>query len=276
MTDDFGIPSRTRNTRTPMQQQELQRADAMRLKQTKGVAAKSPAAPPDFKAPVPAPKAEVAVPDTRPYIERYLDSVSPSPIAGRLIRFNGQTAQVTTVDDGEPVPETAEFIAVCDATLIGWIRFGTDGAPPDRIMGLLYNGFEMPERETLGDTDETQWEAGFDDGRPSDPWVHQMCVVLLAVDTQELFTFSAMNPTGRRAVANLLAHYNRMVRSGSSDYPVVRLRPGKYRSRRERVGWVHVPVFVVVGKAPRDSAARPDTSLSADLNDEIPDWGDKS
>jgi hypothetical protein len=33
---------------------------------------------------------------------------------------------------------------------------------------------------------------------------------------------------------------------------------------------VDVPVFVVVGRAPRDSAAKPDTSIGAYLNDEIP------
>ena len=37
-----------------------------------------------------------------------------------------------------------------------------------------------------------------------------------------------------------------------------------------RVGWVPVPVFAVVGRALRDSAAKPDTSITADLNDEIP------
>jgi hypothetical protein len=33
---------------------------------------------------------------------------------------------------------------------------------------------------------------------------------------------------------------------------------------------VSVPVFAVVGRAPRDSAARPDTSPSSDMNDRIP------
>ena len=31
-----------------------------------------------------------------------------------------------------------------------------------------------------------------------------------------------------------------------------------------------VPAFAVVGRAPRDSVAKPDTSLGADLSDAIP------
>jgi hypothetical protein len=33
---------------------------------------------------------------------------------------------------------------------------------------------------------------------------------------------------------------------------------------------VPTPVFAVVGRAPRDSAAKPNTSAAADLNDDIP------
>ena len=31
-----------------------------------------------------------------------------------------------------------------------------------------------------------------------------------------------------------------------------------------------VPVFVVVGRAPRDGTAKPDTSIGAFINDELP------
>ena len=53
-------------------------------------------------------------------------------------------------------------------------------------------------------------------------------------------------------------------------FPVIRLKVGGFQHRDERVGWVHVPVFAVVGRAPKDSAAKPDTSIGADMSDEIP------
>ena len=76
--------------------------------------------------------------------------------------------------------------------------------------------------------------------------------------------------TGRRAVGNLLRHYDRMQRTHPDELPVVRLKVGGFQHRDERIGWVSTPVFAVVGRAPRDSAAKPDTSTRADMDDEIP------
>ena len=53
-------------------------------------------------------------------------------------------------------------------------------------------------------------------------------------------------------------------------YPVVRLKVGGFNHRDERVGWVEVPVFAVVGRQPKDSAAKPDTSPAGDMSDQIP------
>jgi hypothetical protein len=97
-------------------------------------------------------------------------------------------------------------------------------------------------------------------------------LVLQQCDTRELFTYSTQNKTGRRAVGSLLRHYNR--RSTPDDVPIVRLRVGGYQHRDTRIGWVSTPMFVVVGHAPRDEAAKPelpppDTSAGGDMNDSI-------
>jgi hypothetical protein len=254
------------HTRTSAQQQAELRADAeRRLKQkaTRSAPSVSPATVPA----VAAKSTAVAVPDNRSYRDRYLDEIAPSSIVGRLVKFS-KDGKFVTSDDGEPVSEDAEFAALCDETLVGWIRFNGEDAPPDRHQGLLYDGFVMPPRESLGDLDEAQWELGLS-GQPADPWQHQMCLVLQHVDTKEMFTFSTQSVSGRRAVGNLLRHYDRMRRSGADEYPVVRLKPGGFNHRDDRIGWVPVPVFVAVGRAKRDSAQRPDTSTAADLDDEI-------
>jgi hypothetical protein len=75
-------------------------------------------------------------PDTRTPAQRYLDEIAPAAITGRLIKF-GKEGTFCTADDGEPVPEGAEFLALCDETLIGWIRFHDDDTPPDRVQGLF-------------------------------------------------------------------------------------------------------------------------------------------
>jgi hypothetical protein len=172
-------------------------------------------------------------------------------------------------DDDEEVGEDVDFIALCDQTLIGWIKFNGEGAPPERKMGALYDGFAMPSRESLGDTDISTWETGLD-GRPQDPWTNQVYLVLQRGDTAELATFVTSSKTGRRAVGNLLRHYERMRTTNPGELPVVRLKRSGFDHRDPRVGWVSTPAFAVVGRAPRDSAAKPDTSAAADLNDDIP------
>jgi hypothetical protein len=222
------------------------------------------------KAVTPIPTA-VATPaqDNRTDAERYVDEIAPASIVGRMIKFS-KDGQFVTADDDEPVDESCEFIALCGETLVGWIRFHRDGeTPPDRIQGLLYDGFKMPARATLGDTDETRWEDGLS-GKPEDPFRHQMCLVLQQTETRELFTFVTTSGVGRRAVGNLLRHYNRMRKANADEVPVVRLRVGGFNHRDPRVGWVATPVFAIVGRTPRDAASKPDTSIAADLNDEIP------
>jgi hypothetical protein len=212
----------------------------------------------------------VATPDNRTPAQRYVDEIAPpGSIVGRLIKFSKEGRFVTS-DDDAPVDENAEFIALCDETLVGWIKFHQDGeTPPDRVMGILYDNFVLPPREKLGDLDQAKWPIGLS-GAPEDPWRHQICLVLQRAETRELFTFVTTSQTGRRAVGSLLRHFDRMKRTNANELPVVRLRAGGFNHRDARIGWVPTPMFAVVGRAPRDSAAKPDTRIAADLNDEVP------
>jgi hypothetical protein len=208
------------------------------------------------------------VPDNRTAAQKYIDDLATSSIVGRLIKFS-KDGQFFTVDDGEPVDPQADFIALADETLGGWIRFPADGGPPERVQGLIFQDFVLPKRETLGDTNESAWPAGIS-GAPTDPWQHQICLVLQRRDTAELFTFTTTSATGRRAVQHLLKHYERLTRTGSNEVPIVKLRPGGFNHRDPRVGWVPTPNFAIVGSAPRDSAAKPAPTTAEVLQDEIP------
>lgn len=187
------------------------------------------------------------------YRSRYLDEVAPASIAGRLIKF--KDGVYATTEDNKPLPEDAEYTLLAAETQIGWLKFAGAGEAPERHMGLLYDGFEMPTRESLGDLDPAAWELGLDNA-PSDPWQHQINIVLQSTSTQELFTFSTSSKTGRRAVGNLLRHYERMQSTRPAELPVVRLGKGGYQHRDARVGWVDTPVFVVVGRTLRDGVAK--------------------
>jgi hypothetical protein len=215
----------------------------------------------------PAPQTAVAIPTNRTPVQAYLDEVAPSAFSGRLVKFN-KDGKFAATDTGDVIDENLDFLAISDETQVGWIRFNGEGAPPDRIQGLLYEGFIMPARDTLGDTDQTRWELGLS-GQPQDPWQHQMSIVLQETVSLEIFTFTTTSATGRRAIGNLLRHYERLRRADANLYPIVRLKPGGFQHKDPRVGWVAVPQFVVVGKAPKDTAVKPDSSTASDLNDSI-------
>ena len=220
--------------------------------------------------PKPQPTTVAVVAPPQEYRARYLDDIAPSNIVGRMFKFSKE-GQFVTSDDGQPIPDNAEFVALCDQVLVGWIKFNGDDNPPDREMGLLYDpAFRMAARESLGDLDESSWEVGLS-GERQDPWIHQICLVLQRTDTAELFTFVTSSKTGRRAVGNLLRHYDRMRRTHADYLPRVRLSSGGFTHKDSRIGWVSTPVFVVVGRSPRDGIATPETTTTeAYLNDEIP------
>jgi hypothetical protein len=206
--------------------------------------------------------------DTRTPQQKYLDEIAPSSFVGTLVKFSKE-GKFVIAESGEEISPDKDFIALCDEVLVGWIKFNGQGEPPDRVMGLHYDGFVMPERETLGDLDPSNWPAGLS-GEPADVWQHQINIVLQDREVLELYTFATSSTSGRRAVGNLLRHYERLRKSNPDDYPIVRLKPGGFNHRDPRVGWVATPTFAVVGRAPKASAAKPDSSPSADLQDKIP------
>jgi hypothetical protein len=158
-----------------------------------------------------------AAPDNRSAREQYLDEIAPATLVGRLIKFSKEGKFVTPDDDAE-IGDEIDFIALVDQTLIGWIRFNGQGEPPDRVAGLLYDGFTLPPRASLGDNDPSTWEIGLS-GQPTDPWQHQICLVLQNVETAALFTFATSSVTGRRAIGVLLRHYDRMQKTHQDICP---------------------------------------------------------
>jgi hypothetical protein len=258
-------------TRVPPSTKEIlkrQAEDAARQRAALAQKRANAAPPANNTAIVPAKTTAVAVPDNRSPQQQYLDEIAPAAIVGRLIKFS-KDGEFITADDDARIAEDASFIVLADQTLVGWQRFH-DGAPPDRQMGLLYgDGFVMPSRESLGDNDPSNWSTGLS-GAPEDPWRHFVFLVLQSGETGDLFTFATSSKTGRRAAGSLLKHFDKMRRTHPDELPVVKLKTGGFHHKDDRIGFVATPLFAVVGRAPRDSAAKPDTSIAADMNDAIP------
>ena len=101
-----------------------------------------------------------ALPDSRNAIERYVDEIAPPFLAGRMVKFS-KDGKFVFADTDEAIDPATEFVALVGETLVGWIKFHHDGeTPPERVQGLLFDGFEMPLRSTLGELDQSEWPAG--------------------------------------------------------------------------------------------------------------------
>jgi hypothetical protein len=202
----------------------------------------------------------------------YLSEHAAGSIPGTLIRFNGKDGKYVHLDGSDlELGETDTFIFLSDQVWIGWIKFDREGHnPPARIQGLLSDGFHMPPRESLGDTNEALWPTGLS-GRPEDPWRHQVIILLQHCSSGEMFAFLATNPTSRGACHDLMNHCKRRERISRSDFPLVRLRAGGYERRDPPKVWVHKPVFAVVGhQAKSEVVSATAGNLADDLNDEVP------
>ena len=223
-----------------------------------------------YKANVPATVASASLPaampaDNRTVAERLADTISPSFMPGPPIKFDGKTGNFVAPGDGEPVDEKTRYVALLPEMWNGYIKFNGEGEQPTRIGGLPYDGYEMPPREELGDLDPDEWPIGLN-GKPADPWLHQILIPIQNVETKEIFCFGTTSTTGRTAVGALLRSYNRMRRANPNELPIIQLRASSYEHRT--FGKVNVPSFVICGRTNIDGT-KPDTA-AADLNDEVP------
>jgi hypothetical protein len=263
-------PGRTPEQINAEQQRQAERDRQRQLAARPATAQPSAANPPATARTDAALKASTALtaPDQRTPVQKFQDEDAPSGIEGRPAGFDGKEGEFSTRDDQERIGEDVDFIAHCDRTTIGYVQFHGEGQSPDRISVKPYEGGILPARETLGQMDQTEWQIGRDN-KPEDPWQRFSYLVLQRVDTGEYLTFNTTSKTGRAAVATLCRHYDRLQKTHPDMDPVVRCKPGGYQDRR--YGWVPVPVFVVVGRHPKDAAATPvDSSPAADMQDEIP------
>jgi hypothetical protein len=115
---------------------EQKRQAAVLAEQKRQAAAKTNVPAKVTPASTPAP----AIIDNRIPEQRYIDDIAPSVIAGQLVKFSKEGKFIVSETEEEISPDT-DFVALCDETLIGWIKFRDDDEPPDRVQGLLYDGF---------------------------------------------------------------------------------------------------------------------------------------
>jgi hypothetical protein len=156
-------------------------------------------------------------------------------LRGALLRFSDWN----WMKGGEAVPIEKGTRLVATGTASAWVRW-EKGKPIE--YRLKPTGKPLPDRETLGSTDEAQWEEG-PDKKPRDPWQASKFLYLTDSNTGEQYTFSTSSFGGREAVVNLADAITRVRSAHPNAMPVVSLEAAPMHTKYGRKS---KPVFKIV------------------------------
>jgi hypothetical protein len=135
-----------------------------------------------------------------------------------------------------------ERIAHVPAAVYGFVKFW-DGKPVAQRIGRIADGFQLPDRDDLGDNDKKEWQRD-STGKEKDPWSKQYYVPMEDIDSGEITTFVTGSDGGEKALGKLFDAFARNVRNGQNGLPVIKLLSGSYRHRE--FGRIETPDFQVV------------------------------
>jgi hypothetical protein len=176
----------------------------------------------------------------------------------------------------ELIPLGSEFLAHAAAWTKTWIKF-VDGKVADRKLYRVARGEVPPEREELGDLDQSIWPAGLD-GKPSDPWVYQYLLPLENMESGEVLIFVTPSIGGQRAVREVCDKFAKRTKKGEYGQPIIKLGTAEMPSKK--YGKVPRPAFEIVGwdNAETNSHEISDAAIPVekvvvkhdDMDDEIP------
>jgi hypothetical protein len=186
---------------------------------------------------------------------------------GIPVRFNKDGKFILPTEGDKELSESSTYAVIWDQGRGGFQKFGGKGERPEYRVGLIF-GDKPPERGELPDNDPSQWPISDLSGEREDPWREVIMVPLQSTEDGQVYVFSTMSVTGLRAASNLLTQSARMAAKDGDHYPVIKLRCGGYEHKR--FGWVKVPGFERVGKAPKSDITAAVTSIAGDMDDEIP------
>jgi hypothetical protein len=189
-------------------------------------------------------------------------------VRGTLLKFSDW--RWTKGTEGTDVEEGTTLAAL--NTVAAWVKWSA-GKPVEYRMRKP--GERLPDRDELGDLDESAWDWG-PDGNPKDPWQNTRFVYFVDPTTAEAYTFSTSSWGGRQAVNDLAEQIQRMRFGKPGASPLVELHAAPMTTK---FGKKSKPFFKVVdwhGGEPRKEDPPPALALAENraasmaLDDEIP------
>jgi hypothetical protein len=136
----------------------------------------------------------------------------------------------------------------------------------NHVHGRPHEGYLLPSLSELPTPPKSQWDR-WPDGRQKNPWQRADTIVLVGVETQEVFTFVGKNFDSRAAITEMVTGAWKDEERALIQDPIIKL------SARTECG-VTLPELEVVrwvsnGRAPPPKEA-PKSATPKQLNDDVP------
>jgi hypothetical protein len=160
-------------------------------------------------------------------LERNLALLTDTSTLAIMINFNGQTGVYRIISDDTEIPIDSEYLGRLELTRHEMIKFNGEGNPPTTVGYCISEDGALPQRETLGDLDESRWPLSFDRVTPEDPWRERYVAPLQGRGAGgELYGLVAMGPVAINAVRRLLTTWRIHPNRRAGYVPIVRLCRG--------------------------------------------------
>jgi hypothetical protein len=182
------------------------------------------------------------------YFEQYGEQVSQRNIVGRLLKFS--KGDYLVGEHNAEMKIGTELVANMDELMVGWIRW-EDNKPAEQIMGRIVDGYQPPQRKTLGHEDQSLWEVDETSKEPRDPWQFSNYLIMKTPGEDDpedaLFTFAISSKGGLGAIGELCKAYGKVMRQRPDEFPIIQLGVGSYAHSNKQYGRIKYPILDIVG-----------------------------
>ena len=185
--------------------------------------------------------------DVDPYAEFGNEFGGLAHIHGDLLRFT-KHGRYKAGQEQDEIENGTRMLAYMPGLMRGYVKW-QDQKPVKHVLGLIGEGFKPPEREELGDLDQSVWAEL--NGKKIDPWQYTAYLPMLD-DSGQLFTYVTSSKGGLSALSDLSKKYAARRKMQPNDIPIVVLDGRSYD--HPDFGETFAPVLRVDGwaKTPAD------------------------
>jgi len=161
-------------------------------------------------------------------------------VVGAILKFNKVGFFKGRAKEAVPLGTRLMFVNSRD----GMCYFDGQMSDPSRTIWRNGQGL-LPKRDTLGETDPSQWRISDFNGKPVDPWQHSYFIYFFNKETCEYLTFVTQSGGGRIAVHELAGRVAAHSRDYPDAYPEIELQMGSWDTAK--FSDIARPSFPIVG-----------------------------